>query len=163
MEEAISYHAAIASAKLRKQNSVTSGIYVFLETSFFSSKQPICANAVTCMFAFPTSDTRNIIAAARKCIKQLYKDGYQYHKAGLMLLELAPYNIIQQDMLIDAEKNRKSKILMEAIDSINKYIGKNAIFYGSEGINRTWEIKCLRRSSRYTTRWNELPRAYCVE
>jgi DNA polymerase V len=50
---------------------------------------------------------------------------------------------------------------METVDNINKTLGKNTVFYASEGVKRTWSIKCYRRSSRYTTRWNELVRVYC--
>jgi DNA polymerase V len=107
LEEAISYYASIASVKLRKQDSLTSGIHVFLQTSLFNKNQPIYANSSTYSFLSPASDTRDIINAARKCMQQIYKKGYQYHKAGLMLLELIPNTIFQTDMFVDDGKNKK--------------------------------------------------------
>lgn len=76
LDEAISSYAARACLKLRNQNSRAGGIYVFIRTNNFRKDQPQYHNSTVHQFLLPTSDTGEIIAKARKCIKQLYRKGF---------------------------------------------------------------------------------------
>jgi DNA polymerase V len=152
IEEAVSHYAAMASVKLRRQKCLASGISVFLQ----SKKDLSCENSGFFHFPNPTADTGYIMRIAKKCIQRLYKAGYNYHKAGLILVDLVPHSIRQFDWL--APDTTKSERLMKTIDAINTQHGKNTIFYGAEGIKRPWQIKNARRSPRYTTQWHELLR-----
>lgn len=159
LEEAVSHYAAIASAKLREQKSVAGGVYVFLHTNFFRENDTQYANAQSFWFSIPTADTGSIIHVAKKCLRKIYRKGYKYHKAGLMLLNLTPSSIKQYDML--SSVHPKSELLMATIDLINKTWGRRTIFHCAEGVARPWQIKSERRSPRYTTRWSDLPKVYC--
>lgn len=98
-----------------------------------------------------------MIRIAKKCIQSLYRPGHNYQKAGVMLVDLVAEQTMQHDMLI--RLSPKKMYLMEVIDKINKKQGKNALFYGAEGIQREWRQRCGKRSARYTTRWDELLQA----
>lgn len=154
LEEAISHYTAIATNKLRIQNSLASGIGVFLHTHLFNDFEKPYENDIYFSFPIPTNDTRYIIRIAKKCIQTLYKKGYRYHKAGLILLDLIPQ--AQQQIDLFTSFCEKSNNLMKTIDLINKEHGKNTIFYCAEGIKRNWQIKKERCSPRYTTRWSEI-------
>ena len=78
-----------------------------------------------------------------------------------MLLDISHNTIKQRDMLLDI-CNQKSERVMQTIDKINKSMGKNTIFIAASGIERPWFIQCNKRSSRYTTRWQELPTVFCL-
>lgn len=160
LEEAISYYTQIAALKLRKQRCVTSALYVFLQTNIFREKKPQYGNCMMFPFPVPTADARYLVRIAKKCVKKIYRQGYQYHKAGVMLLDISPQTVKQYDLLLDVD-DTKSEQLMSAMDNINKRMGKNTIFLAAEGIQRDWMIKCEKRSPRYTTRWGELLKVTC--
>lgn len=160
IEEAISHYITIAANKLRKQNSMASALYVFLQTNMFQNKQPQYKNGASFAFPTPTSDTRYLIHIAKKCLQQIYRRNYQYHKAGVILLDITPFQIKQYN-LFSADDHLKENQVMKLMDHINNHFGKNSIFIAAEGIKREWFIRSDRRSHRYTTCWNELSNVLC--
>lgn len=160
LEEAISSYTQMAALKLRKQRCAASALYVFLQTNRFHEKKNQYENGVTFPFPTPTADTRYLIRIAKKCLKHIYRKGYQYHKAGIMLLDIIPQSVKQFDLLLNVI-DTKSDQLMCVIDRLNKEMGKNTVFFAAAGIKREWSIKCEKRSPRYTTRWKELPKVIC--
>lgn len=157
LEEAVSYYASLAAEKLRKQKSVTQAMSVFIQTNTFSARDAQYQNGITFPFPCPTADTRDIIRVAKKCVKRLYKKGYHYHKAGVILLDIMPAALKQHDMLA-VQSEEKSEKIMRVVDSINKTKGKEVIFYCAQGIEKKWKMRCNKRSPRYTTQWQELLR-----
>lgn len=156
LEEAVSYYVQIAANKLRKQKSVASAVYVFLRTNYFSESKPQYHNSYTVSLVKPSADTRELTQAAKKGLRQIYKKGYEYNKAGVILLDISQQHIRQYDMLTEVIDNKSEKV-MQVMDNINQIMGKNSVFLAAEGIEKSWLIKCDRRSPRYTTRWPELP------
>lgn len=159
LEEAVSYYVNLAAQKLRQQHCLASALYVFLQTNIFNEKTPQYGNAVMFPFPAPVSDTRDFIRIAKKCVRHLYKKGYQYHKAGIMLVDISSEKQRQLDMLMPVI-HEKSEKLMQVVDKINAGLGRDTIFFAAEGIEKKWVIKCDRRSPRYTTRWHELPQVF---
>lgn len=156
LEESLSHYTAIACLKLRQQNCYANGIYVFLHTNFFRQKDMQYGNGVSYHFPFPSCDTTYIIHIAKMCLKRIFKSGYHYQKAGIMLLDLIPKQIQQYD-LFAVNENSKRETLINAIDHINEKLGKNTLFFCAEGIERSWQTKAAMKSPRYTTQWKELP------
>lgn len=152
LEEAISFYATTACVKLRKQNSLTSMINIFLNTNHFSTSDAQYSNNITLNLNEPTCDTRLIIKNALKGLSIIYKQGFKYQKAGIMLMNLVP-NTFQQSSLLPSASNSE---LMSVIDNINSRLGKNTLFFCAEGFNKKWSLKSEKRSPRYTTRWNEI-------
>lgn len=95
---------------------------------------------------------------AKKLIKKLYRPGFQYHKAGIMLLDLLP-NSVKQFNLFTPGDNKPN--LMAAVDKINRIMGKNSVYFCAEGIKKEWQLKRNKKSPCYTTRLKELVIAYC--
>ena len=158
LEEAVSHYVAKACVRLRQQKSVAGEVYVFLQTSFYSTS--FSENTgLTSQLAAATADTRAILHEAKKCLTALYRPGYRYKKAGIMLLDLSPQAQSQQDMF--ASDDKRSALLMKMVDSINSQEGKNSLFFCAEGIKRNWQMKCDRRTQRYTTNWAELMKVNC--
>ncbi|MBA3660392.1 MAG: Y-family DNA polymerase [Gammaproteobacteria bacterium] len=163
LEEAISHYAAKAAHKLRKQNCFAQGVLVFLNTNIFRPQDPQYENHARFRFPYPTADTGEIVKYAKACLGTIYRMGFTYHKAGMMLLDLTPNTFEQFDMVLDghAQTHAKSIEIMKVVDSINQCMGKNTLFFCAEGIKRAWQIKCDRRTPCYTTRWSDLAIAYC--
>lgn len=159
LEEAISHYTAKACLKLRKQNSLAGGINIFLHTNYFREKEPQYGNSISYKFLEPICDNSYIISAAKKCLQKIYRSGFCYKKAGIMLLDLSPQTIKQFDLF--SIRQNKSDSIMQALDSINEKIGENTLYFAAEGVQRSWRTRCSRRSPRYTTQWNELAKVIC--
>ena len=107
-----------------------------------------------------TQDTAELIRYALRGVEQLFREGYRYQKAGVILTALVPAHQIQAH-LFDQHDWERSKKLMVAIDAINKEWGSGTIRYAAVGLRPGWLMRCARRSPRYTTRWQELVTVRC--
>ncbi len=159
LEEAISHYVSLACIKLRNQQSLAQGIWVFIRTSYYHPNNLQYGKGSSSQFIKPTDDTRLIIKTALENLRRIYQPGYSYKKAGIALFGLMPNTLQQLDIFTSTDQ--KSNSLMKTIDTINKKLGKNSVFIGSEGIGRSWQTIAKLRSPRYTTQWNELVTVYC--
>ncbi|MFI8748756.1 Y-family DNA polymerase [Vreelandella lionensis] len=159
LREALRQHAARAAEKLRKQQSVTSAVMVFVRTNPFRTDLPQYQQRVVVSLEKPTDDSRNIIAAAIQGLRRLWRKGYAYHKAGLTLLDLSP-KANRQLTLTETpqtdEEAKRSERLMATMDKLNRELGKGTVQLGLPRKGNAWVLRSERRTPRYTTQWNEL-------
>jgi DNA polymerase V len=161
LKEAIALYTSIAGAKLRAQKSVASVITVYLMTGMSKAEPrsrkdflPNYRNSCTINIPTATSYTPELIHYAGICAEKIYKAGYSFKKAGVMLNGIFSEDDIQPKLF---EPDNRDKIsLMHIVDEINKKHGSSAVKIAAEGFNNTWEMKRERLSNRYTTRWDEL-------
>jgi DNA polymerase V len=156
--QATSLYARRASEKLRKQKHLVREILVFLQTSPFAEKQ--FSKSVTVKLPYPTDDTRLITRAARQAIRSLYKEGYQYHKSGVGLIDLVDPTYHQGDFFGAAQPLQSTKV-MAAIDAVNKRFGSGTAFSASEGVQKKWAMRQSYQSPHYLTSWTQLPTILC--
>lgn len=160
LHEAIRVHSSKGAEKLRKQNSVARAVLIFLKTNRFRDDLPQYNPSIVVPLPYPTNDTREIIKAAQQGLKTIYKKGYLFMKAGVMMLDLTDKDIQQFDIFSasqDSEQKEKSNKLNNTIDMINKKMGRDTIRIGGIRHNAAWIIKRDLLSKRYTTRWDEIP------
>ncbi|MCX6990805.1 MAG: DUF4113 domain-containing protein, partial [Chlamydiae bacterium] len=151
----VSTHIAKASTKLRKEESLAKVICVFISTSRFQEDSYYNYRIMT----LPQSSdyTPDLISHAKSGLKQIFKTGYSYKKAGVTLLELSSKNCVQLDLFSPPlSTNAKHSEAMQVLDKIKGKLGKNAICFAAEGIDKSWKGKQQLTSSRFTTRWDEL-------
>ena len=158
LEQAISTYATIACEKLRHQNSKSQGIYVFLQTNRFRKDLPQYRRSMKYKLDLPTSDTGYIINAGKKILKKIYRKGYHYQKCGIMLFDLSSKYIQQENLFV--KSNQSNEHLMESLDTINKVMGSDTVFFAAKGTQNNWKMRRNKLSSRYTTNWMELPKVY---
>ena len=159
IQQAIAVYAGRAAQKLRKQNSLTPAIHVFLHTSPW---QPhYYSNSMTVKLPYPTNDTRMISHYAQGAIKNMYKKGYRFMKAGVGLLDVRDRQHYQYD-LFSQEQHAHSDMLMAILDKTNGRWGRNTVFFGAEGIHQKWAMRQNYTSPAYTTNWGSLPKVLCV-
>ena len=158
LEEAIALYTGLAAVKLRKQQSQASHVSVFLHTNFFHRGQPQYAKSTSRTLAFPTAFTPDLVAAALVCIRDIYKTGYQFKKAGVYLTHITPQQVVQADLfgIFSFDEHERELRLMEAIDQINAFWGRTTVFYGAVGLKREWQMKQRHKSPHYTTKWSEV-------
>lgn len=104
----------------------------------------------------PTHDTLTIVQAALGATERLYRPGYTYHKAGVMMMELSDGAIAQRDLFVDESRRERVGRLMVAVDSLNRRFGAGTVRWAAEGVQQGWGMRSEWRSSRFTTRWDEL-------
>ena len=159
LSESVTLYTARAAEKLRHQGSVAGGIQVYIRTNPFKEDDPQYSQGVTVPLIEPTDDTMRLTRAALSGLKQTFKPGYAYAKAGIMLVELSKRGQQPVDLFTDLDAvNRRSK-LMRTMDAINSRYGRNTLGPGISGIvqRRAWSMKRGSKSPAYTTDWNELP------
>jgi DNA polymerase V len=158
MEEAVSSYVARAAEKLRREGLAATVLTVFIMTNAFTN-EPQYRNSVTCSLPVGTDTTSELIRAALRGLRTIYRDGYRYKKAGVMCTALVPASQVQPD-LFDQRDRPKSKRLMAALDAINDRWGAGTLDYASSGLSKPWKTQCHHRSPAYTTNWHELPVAH---
>ena len=158
MEEAVSSYVSRAAKKLRGEGLAATVLTIFIMTNAFTD-EPQYRNSVTCELPVGTDTTSELIRAALKGLRSIYRDGYRYKKAGVMCTALVPAGQVQPD-LFDRQDRPKSKRLMAALDAINDRWGAGTLDYASSGLTKAWQTQCHRRSPAYTTDWDALPVAH---
>jgi DNA polymerase V len=163
LTEAVTEFASRAAEKVRKQHSLAGDVMVFVRTSPFR-KDPQYSRSIVVPLLRPSADTGAIVQAAVAGLQAIYRPGFKYAKAGVMLLDLGPDSVVQGELdfadgesLQDvAEKTR----LMTALDTINQRFGKGTMKMASAGLDgdrRVWSMKQERRTPAYTTDWDDMP------
>lgn len=157
LAESVATHAARGAEKLRSQKSVTGALTVFVQTNPHKPFEPQHHQSVTVVLSDPSDNTLTLTSAALKGLKQIYKAGFKYKKAGVILNLLADKPTMQQSLFDDMEVKGKSAGLMKAMDSINGRFGNSAIKTAASGTKQDWQMRSGNRSPNYTTQWDELP------
>ncbi|MEL7086600.1 MAG: Y-family DNA polymerase [Cyanobacteria bacterium J06597_1] len=155
LNQAVSKHVGNAARKLRSQQSVCGLAQVFIRTGMFNPDEPTYSRSAIVKFPTPTADTPTIAAGATRALEGIYRKGYRYAKAGVILMDISPNALVQTDLFYEADSNR-SRLLMETLDGINRRMGKRTVFFAGEGTAQTWSMKRERKTNAYTTRWDEL-------
>ena len=109
----------------------------------------------------PTADTVPLLRAARAALGRIFRAGYRYQRAGVVLLELRPAGAVTGDLfapLAPAGAERRARLL-GVVDGINGRWGRGTLRYLAEGGigGQAWRMRRERLSPAYTTRWAELP------
>lgn len=160
LSEAVATYVTRAAEKLRLQNSLANVIYVFLRTNPFKDT-PQYHNGCQVMLPVPTEFTNEMISYALKALDQIYKPGFLYQKAGIMLTGIIP-KTIEQTSLFDTVDREKNKRITAAMDKINLDMGSGTIIFAASGVKREWKMKREQKSPQYTTKWKEIPNVKAV-
>lgn len=157
LEEAVSSYMSRAAEKLRRQGSAAGSVYVYIRTNPHREGKPQYTRGMTIPLPVPSDDTLQLSKVATWAVRQLYRSGYEYQKAGVMLLALVPRAAAQQD-LFNAAGEPRARARMQVLDGVNRKMGQHTLHLASEGIAQPWRMKAGNRSPAYTTQWEELPR-----
>lgn len=157
LREAVASYIAKASEKLRAQDSLAGAVQVYIRTNPFKPKEPQYQRAVTLSLPEPTADTRVLSRFAINILKGIYRPGYAYQKAGVMLTELQPRKLRQQSLFTHEAGDERAQRVMNAVDSINAKWGRGTVRISAEGLNKPWQMRRGRLSPAYTTSWLHLP------
>lgn len=156
LEQAVIAYASRAAEKLRGEHSVASGIQVYIRTNPHMEREPQYQQAILMPLPLPTADTRLLCQAALSGLRRIYRSGYAYQKAGVMLTEITPASARPRSLFDDIDAQERSASLMSTLDRINRRMGSGTVQLLGEGLRKRWAMKRGNLSRRCTTEWGEL-------
>jgi DNA polymerase V len=154
VQERVSTFAVNCAEKLRRQNDCCNLIMVFVQTNGHRKDLPQYSRNIVVKTDFPTNSSLDIVKYAIKGLKAIYRKGYQYKKAGVIVMGLTPQN--EKQLNLFTTENPKHEALMQVMDRMNDSIGQKKIKLACQDIHRTWKMKQKRLSPRYTTQLSEI-------
>ena len=156
LSEAISFHASRAAEKLRHEKQKCRLITAFIRSNRFNTRVRQIYAAKSFELVHPTDDTRIIIKNANRILDQIFADGYQYAKAGVLLSDFTNRYGYHMSLFDKKRDEKMASKLMQTVDYINLMeIAK--IGFGNQGYRNTWRMKREIKSKRYTTKIEEIP------
>ena len=139
LKESIANYCLNASEKIRSESLVAKAITVFIRTSPFQKNFGYYSNAEAVDFPIATNNSIEIVKTAVAILENIFKNGYQYQKAGVMLAGLSDAN--DKTNLFSSEKDEKISSLMRSIDNTNYRYGRSVLSLASAGVRKKWNIK----------------------
>jgi DNA polymerase V len=156
LEQAVIAYTSRAAEKLRDQHSLAGGIQVYIRTNPHKEEAPQYQPTILLPLFEPSDDTRLLCHAALSGLRQIYRGGYAYQKAGVMLTEIISAASRPLTLFDDAAAQQKSASLMTTLDLINRRMGNGTMQLLGEGIRKNWAMRRGNMSQRYTTEWDDL-------
>lgn len=154
IKERISSFSINCAEKLRAQKSKCNAIIVFLQTNKHKENEKQYSKSIFIQSSFPTNSSIEISRLANVGFTRIFKKGYQYKKAGVILANFTPEH--QEQLSLFENSNPKHKNLMKTMDYINYSMGGQKVKLASQDLKKTWKMKQEKLSSRYSTKLEEV-------
>ena len=156
LKESVTSYCLNAAEKIRSESLVSKSITVFIRTSPFQNKGIFYSNSKTIDFPIATNNSIEIVKNALTGLDLIYKDGFKYQKAGIILSGLSDSE--KGNSLFKSTKDERIKNLMRSIDSTNYRYGRSTISLASAGINKKWSMRRQYSSKIDTADFYSLPK-----
>jgi DNA polymerase V len=154
LKESVSSFASDCAYKLRQQKSCATRISIFITTNPFNPNAKQYKGLTSIKMDTPTNDSIEIVRLALQALEKVYRDGYVYKKAGVVVSDIVPQSQ-QQLSLFDNLDRKKHQKIMSSLDLINNKMGKDKVRLAVQGHQRKWRLKQERLSPCYSTRIKE--------
>ena len=155
LKESVTSYCLNAAEKIRSESLVCKSITVFIRTSPFQNKGIFYSNSKTIDFPIATNNSIEIVKNALTGLDLIYKDGFKYQKAGIILSGLSDSE--KGNSLFKSTKDERIKNLMQSIDNTNYRYGRSTISLASAGINKKWSMRRQYSSKIDTADFYSLP------
>ena len=156
LEESISSYGTRVAEKIREEGLVAESMSIFVLTNYFNRKEKQYSNSIKLQLPYPTNNSIKIVKRALEGIKKIYRQGYRYKKAGVILYGLTKAKHTRG--LLDYDRESSDSI-MNTLDRINERYGSSTIRLASEGVDKSWSMRRESVSPCYTTRFDDLVEA----
>ena len=155
VREAVAVFLSQAAEKLRRARLAAQSVTVFVSTDRLQPVPEYYQNAATYNSAYPSDINQELQAWAYRCLDRIWRDGYEYRKAGVLLAGLTPADKLTSRMY-DDERWERFRSVTRAMDEINQKWGRGTVRFGMVDIKAKWRGRAGRISRRYTTRLAEV-------
>ena len=156
IKEAISTFAVRCCEKLRKQKTSTSELRIFIYTNPFNPRHKQYYGTKKIQLERATNDNQIIIQEVIKGLQKIYKKGYVYKKAGVIVGSITQENQVQLNLFDQIKNREKYTKISKVIDRINNSMGRDKLRIATQGFDRKWKMKQEQLSQCYTTRIDEI-------
>tara|TARA_Y100001970_G_scaffold275400_1_gene376582 strand:- start:1460 stop:2737 length:1278 start_codon:yes stop_codon:yes gene_type:complete len=157
LKESITTHCLNAAEKIRIDKQTTRAVTVFIRTSPFDKNRKYYSNSVTIELPVSTDNSLELVKTSINGLIKIYKYGYFYQKAGIILSKLRDSSEKELSLLAPILE-KKSNTLMKAIDLTNAKYGRNAISIAQAGITNDWKMRREHSSKIDTASFDLLPK-----
>ena len=157
LKESITTHCLNAAEKIRTDKQTTRAVTIFIRTSPFDKNRKYYSNSITIELPVATNNSIELVKTAISGLGKIYKYGYFYQKAGVILSKLRDASEKELNLLAPILEN-KSQPLMRAIDFTNAKYGRNAISIAQAGISNDWKMRREHSSRIDTASFDFLPK-----
>lgn len=154
IRERVSSFAVSCAEKLRKQEMHCNSLMVFLMTNRHRKDQSQYNPSTVVRLPFPSNSSIEIAQYAVEGLNRIFKEGYSYKKAGVIIMDFTPDDEVQVNLFENS--NPKHKPLMATVDKINRYLGEQKIKLGSQDLKQDWKMRQDSLSPRYSTRLKDI-------
>ena len=155
LKEAVANYATMCAMKLRKEGSLAGSVLVFIKTNPFKNEGHQYNNCQKFILEVPTNDSLELTKKALTVLDTIYRKGYAYKKAGVIVSNIVP-DSSRQMSLFSEQDPFKTKNIMQAMDHINQTMGRNKVRLAIQGFDRKWRLKQEKLSPCYTTRFSDM-------
>jgi len=155
IKEAVATYMMRASEKLRAQNSLCKKVRVSIRTGMFNPEEAKYANGVVIDMPYPTDDVRLLTKAAVDALGRIYRPGFKYSKAEVLLMNLCQPGEYTDDLFAASQPTESTKV-MAVLDQINERWGRGTLRAASVPSNPEWAMRREMMSQSYTTRLDQL-------
>lgn len=162
LRESVAHYIAQAAEKLRKERLRAAGASVYLQyyPEYGLNAQDGGYVSTVIAFDFATNATSQMLSSVLPAVDALFIKGRRYKKSGVLFYGLESEQMQQLELFADENKvkqKERGERLARVVDSVNSQLGRNTLFYLSEGISRPWQMRREFLTPDYTTSWDDLP------
>lgn len=152
--KSVAHFTSVSAEKLRRQKCVAGQIQVFILTNAFREDLPQYYQSIVVPLENHTDSTLELVKFACKALSKIYKPGYKYKKAGVILTDISRKSETPGSLFCETDLI-KHQNLMSTIDRLNNQFGKHFVKLAAEGVDG---IKANRNmlSPKYTTSWDDI-------
>lgn len=124
----VSDFAAKCAEKLRQDGTAAYCINTFLYTNRFREDKPQDFPDATIRLDMPASSTQEVVSAALKALNLIWKPGFEYKKAGVVVFDIVNRDERQLTLFeTDSAKKEKQDVLSQVMDNVNVSSGQNVL------------------------------------
>ncbi|TVR80877.1 MAG: Y-family DNA polymerase [Chitinophagaceae bacterium] len=154
VKERVTTFAVSCGEKLRRQQSTCNALMVFIHTNSHRKDLPQYSRNIVVQLPFPTNSSIELSKFAVLGLKQIFRKGYAYKKAGVIVMDIKPAD--NRQLSLFENSNPRHDALMKAVDFLNTTIGQEKVKLAAQGSGRMWKMRQEKLSPRYTTKLNEI-------
>lgn len=160
IKQAVATYTGRAAEKLRAQGSVCKRMRVSIRTGMFNPDEAKYAKGVLVELPYPTNDTLLLTRTATEAVEQVYRPGFRYSKAEVLLMDLRQPGEFTDDLFAMTQPVACDR-LMSVLDKINGKYGRGTMRTASVPRTPDWGMRREMMSRSYTTRIDQLWQVYC--
>lgn len=158
LRQAVAKFTSSCSEKLRKEKTCAKKMNVFIKTNPHRPTDKQYEQSITLELQVASNLTTELMKYSMRALDMIFRQGYNYQKAGVIVLDLVPEQQIQLG-LFDRQNRKRNKNLMDSVDKVNSVFGKDAVRYGVQDYGKRWHLKQGNLSPQYTTNLDHIPKA----